>query len=425
MICSCQELLKQPLASTSSGGAGDGSGDGDNKVEVAPWRYGPAQYWYDLLGIDETGDNFDFGFRLKSDNPVKKEPEEKCDENTDGSRPSSPVVLDDEAYLMVTQQHWEDDVIWDGEEAKQRIFQSHKQRAEFAGWVPSTNSRTATQFLQQNRPQQKYGPNFAKMLSRHEGGDGKDMDWYSIFPIENEELVYGRWEDKIIWDPMNMESIPSPPVLTLDPNDENIILEIPKDVDPTEESQEPTSKKEKEIRKSRILLGKAGIIKEEEEENEELNSAVQTKDPFNLSNDEHYNPKVLDNALRPNIGSSLIQHSTPASELRQPFFPTHIGPMKLRNFHRQPLKKYSHGALCERGPHPVHPLMKTIKRKQKQRDAERQAFGGGEIFFMRTPQDLSSMDGDMVLAEYSEEYPPLINQIGMASKIKNYYKRVS
>ena len=36
-------------------------------------------------------------------------------------------------------------------------------------------------------------------------------------------------------------------------------------------------------------------------------SAVQTKDPFNISNDEHYNPKVMDNALRPNIGSSLIQ----------------------------------------------------------------------------------------------------------------------
>ncbi len=24
--------------------------------------------------------------------------------------------------------------------------------------------------------------------------------WYSIFPIENEDLLYGRWEDEIIWD---------------------------------------------------------------------------------------------------------------------------------------------------------------------------------------------------------------------------------
>ena len=40
---------------------------------------------------------------------------------------------------------------------------------------------------------------------------------------------------------------------------------------------------------------------------QQVPSAVQTKDPFNISNDEHYNPKVMDNALRPNIGSSLIQ----------------------------------------------------------------------------------------------------------------------
>lgn len=47
------------------------------------------------------------------------------------------------------------------------------------------------------------------------------------------------------------------------------------------------------------------------------------------------------------------------------------------------------------------------------------------MFFMRTPQDLTGKDGDLILAEYSEEYAPLYMQVGMASKIKNYYKRVS
>jgi len=60
----------------------------------------------------------------------------------------------------------------------------------------------------------------------------------------------------------------------------------------------------------------------------------------------------------------------------------------------------------------------------KLRDQERQAMGGGEIFFMRTPQDLTACDGDLVLAEYSEEYPPVLMQVGMATKVKNYYKRV-
>ncbi|TTQ87860.1 Transcription initiation factor TFIID subunit 1 [Bagarius yarrelli] len=119
----------------------------------------------------------------------------------------------------------------------------------------------------------------------HEG----DTPWYSIFPIDNEELVYGRWEDNIIWDDQNMNCLLCPPVLTLDPNDENLIL-----------------------------------------------------DPWNLSNDEFYYPKQQ--GLRGTFGGNIIQ-------------------------------------------------------------------------------DLTGKDGDLILAEYSEEYPPLIHQVGMATKIKNYYKR--
>lgn len=44
---------------------------------------------------------------------------------------------------------------------------------------------------------------------------------------------------------------------------------------------------------------------------------------------------------------------------------------------------------------------------------------------MREVQDLSGKDGTLLLMEYSEEHPPLLNQPGMASKIRNYYKRVS
>lgn len=36
--------------------------------------------------------------------------------------------------------------------------------------------------------------------------------------------MYGRWEDNIIWDDQEMDRMLVPPVMTLDPNDENIIL---------------------------------------------------------------------------------------------------------------------------------------------------------------------------------------------------------
>ena len=73
----------------------------------------------------------------------------------------------------------------------------------------------------------------------------KVSDWYSIFPIENKELVYGKWEDKIIWDSEAVDKIPSVESFCLDPNDESIILNLPEDEEPVLELQEEaTSKKE-------------------------------------------------------------------------------------------------------------------------------------------------------------------------------------
>lgn len=44
---------------------------------------------------------------------------------------------------------------------------------------------------------------------------------------------------------------------------------------------------------------------------------------------------------------------------------------------------------------------------------------------MRTPEDLSGRDGELIFVEFCEEHPPLISQVGMCTKIKNYYKRTA
>lgn len=31
--------------------------------KVADWRFGPAQLWYDMLEVPETGDGFNYGFK--------------------------------------------------------------------------------------------------------------------------------------------------------------------------------------------------------------------------------------------------------------------------------------------------------------------------------------------------------------------------
>uniref|UniRef100_A0AAR2IZN1 Transcription initiation factor TFIID subunit n=1 Tax=Pygocentrus nattereri TaxID=42514 RepID=A0AAR2IZN1_PYGNA len=380
--------MMAPVESKSMQVVCEGDKVTDLRPKVAEWRYGPAQLWYDMLDVPEDGSGFHYGFKLREETPQQDEKPK-----ADGAQ------LEDEMFLMVTQLQWEEDIIWNGEDVKHKGTKT--QRASLAGWLPSSMTRNANAYNAQQ--------------VCHED----DNPWYSIFPIDNEELVYGRWEDNIIWDDQNMNYLLSPPVLTLNPNDENIILEIPDEKEErTSHSPSKENKKESALKKSRILLGKTGVIKEEPQQNM---SQPEVKDPWNLSNDEFYYPKQQ--GLRGTFGGNIIQHSIPAVELRQPFFPTHMGPMKLRQFHRPTLKKYSFGALSQPGPHSVQPLLKHIKKKAKMREQERQASGGGDMFFMRTAQDLTGKDGDLILAEYSEEYPPLMMQVGMATKIKNYYKR--
>uniref|UniRef100_A0A4W3II82 Transcription initiation factor TFIID subunit n=1 Tax=Callorhinchus milii TaxID=7868 RepID=A0A4W3II82_CALMI len=391
--------MMAPVESKFSQSTGDTDNIMDMRPRIAEWRYGPAQLWYDMLGVAEDGDGFDYGFKLKDEN--EEDSLEIPKKSADEQEVHEMEALVGEHFLMVTQLPWEEDIIWNGEDVKHKTTKS--QRASLAGWLPSSMTRNATAYNAQQ--------------GRHSLSD--DKTWYSIFPIDNEELVYGRWEDNIIWDDQAMDKILEPPILTLDPNDENIILEIPDEKEETtSNSPSKENKKESSARKSRILLGKTGVIKDEPQQNM---SQPEVKDPWNLSNDEFYYPKQQ--GLRGTFGGNIIQHSIPAVELRQPFFPTHMGPMKLRQFHRPPLKKYSFGTLSQPGPHSVYPLLKHIKKKAKMREQERQASGGGEMFFMRTPQDLTGKDGDLILAEYSEEYPPLMMQVGMATKIKNYYKR--
>uniref|UniRef100_A0A3P8XSZ4 Transcription initiation factor TFIID subunit n=1 Tax=Esox lucius TaxID=8010 RepID=A0A3P8XSZ4_ESOLU len=384
--------MMAPVESKFSQTSGDGDKVAESRPKVAEWRYGPAQLWYDMMGVPEDGSGFHYGFKLKEDDGDEGSGDEK-----------DQHALENELFLMVTQLQWEDDIIWNGEDVKHKGTKT--QRASLAGWLPSSMTRNANAY----NAQQGERPTHSTPIP-----------WFSIFPIDNEELVYGRWEDNIIWDDQAMDRILSPPVLTLDPNDENIILEIPdeKESERTSHSPSKENKKESALKKSRILLGKTGVIKDEPQQNM---SQPEVKDPWNLSNDEFYYPKQQ--GLRGTFGGNIIQHSIPAVELRQPFFPTHMGPMKLRSFHRPSLKKYSFGSLSQPGQHPAQPLLKHIKKKAKMREQERQASGGGDMFFMRTAQDLTGKDGDLILAEYSEEYPPLIMQVGMATKIKNYYKR--
>ncbi|KAI8436012.1 hypothetical protein MSG28_004148, partial [Choristoneura fumiferana] len=158
----------------------------------------------------------------------------------------------------------------------QTVLARLNSKSNAAGWVPTSVSRTAQQFSHP-RPQPP-APLQPKPAA--------------IFPVENEELVYGTWEEEVIWDAENMPKIPKPKILTLDPNDENIILGIPDDVDPSKITRErgPQPKVKiphPHVKKSKILLGKAGVINVLQEDAPPPPPKSPDRDPFNISNDEH------------------------------------------------------------------------------------------------------------------------------------------
>ena len=90
------------------------------------------------------------------------------------------------------------------------------------------------------------------------------------------------------------------------------------------------------------------------------------KDPFNLSNDEFYNPRhVTSTQGLSGLDSSVVQHSLPALDLHTPWFPTHLSLHALRNFHRPKLRLRIDGRRGTTGFITVEGLVKHIARKNK------------------------------------------------------------
>lgn len=44
------------------------TGDRSQKPSTAHWRFGPAQVWYDMLNVPESGEGFNYGFKAKVGN---------------------------------------------------------------------------------------------------------------------------------------------------------------------------------------------------------------------------------------------------------------------------------------------------------------------------------------------------------------------
>nr|CAD2167564.1 unnamed protein product [Meloidogyne enterolobii] len=389
----------------------------EDEESAPPWRFGPAQIWYDRLGVPSNPSNFDYGMK-------------KGKMFTPMSEPETPIK-DDKTFLPVNLIHWEDDIIFDGEQEKEKLIKElSSSRLPRCGWIPTSHTRTYKAFMTawKNKSFIEYLENPTKATSQLQSRTFSNLTTdvrHSIFPFENYELCNSNWEDDIIWDSSNMPKIPKPKVLSLDYEDDPKMFEMPEDAVQDEGSDGLGSKSYSKvggggIKKSKLIL--AQVFKrqrqEEEEQIETQIAQIADKDPFNLSNDDYYMPKnTAEKTSRSLATNSGIQHSLPAQQIHPIFFPFLTS--NTRNFHRPKLEVEV--GWCKRGGVPIFSLTRHIRMSSQRREFGEG--GGFDIFLMREVHDLSGKDGTLLLMEYSEQFPPLLSQPGMASKIRNYYKR--
>jgi len=172
-----------------------------------------------------------------------QDPSSITNEEACPASPSSEDFVPDEAHYMVAQEHWEDRVLWDTPHSPGRSYSGVGGVWKVIG---DSSSSATTPFSRQlstsrasmNMATGSIGSNALQVSAT----PTEDEPRQSMFGVDNYELVYGCWEDKIIWDAEAMTEIPSPTLPHIDPNDSNFIIGIPEEPAPVTVSDKDNRK---------------------------------------------------------------------------------------------------------------------------------------------------------------------------------------
>ncbi|KAI5290794.1 hypothetical protein KEM54_000422 [Ascosphaera aggregata] len=132
---------------------------------------------------------------------------------------------------------------------------------------------------------------------------------------------------------------------------------------------------------------------------------------YNISNDEAYDmlKENHQNRVRSTLGNVAIEHSLPAIRLQWPYYKTKLARQEARSFHRPALSFFPNLPVAFRKPG-------FIKRKhQRGKDVK--------VLYDSTKSLSLADNSHVMLVEYSEEYPLMLSNFGMGSRLVNYYRR--
>ncbi|KAI9285023.1 hypothetical protein BC943DRAFT_360547 [Umbelopsis sp. AD052] len=226
----------------------------------------------------------------------------------------------------------------------------------------------------------------------------------------NYDLEDGDWISGIIWD--DEKDNGTPVKLTLNLNDTNMLFDVAE-----VEATKPRISEPKYSRKNKRPAIKQAVVKPapptantQAVDGEPARKITTSR--FNLANDRYYDTNYTGKLVRvrQTFGQLVVQHSLPALKLQPPFYKSKLSKAELRSFHRNQIQFPLHTEIT---------FSRIKARKKRKKDKKKEA-----AETMRTSKDLTLKDNTyFTLLEYSEEYPPIIPNIGMGSLFINYYRK--
>ncbi|CAM9540381.1 unnamed protein product [Chrysoparadoxa australica] len=236
----------------------------------------------------------------------------------------------------------------------------------------------------------------AQAQERHPAGGSRVLE-------QNAQLKNGDWLKGVIWDD-SQEATPVP--LVMDLNDEDMFFNMTQAERPVLLERLPDSSQEGKTVEAREVQ-----VKMAEDKRRRLALAARNTG-FKYNAHTYTKGMAWDGRKRP-VEVPAPVHSIPASDKALVKLPKLE---ETRLFHRPRIKE---GMLTENN--------KWLLKRPPSRGAEGYTShvvmrGGVHLNPMHGEKDLIPFTGHFVLMEYLEEFPPLVNNVGMASRIINWWR---
>ncbi|KAI9756377.1 MAG: Autophagy protein 22 [Chaenotheca gracillima] len=132
---------------------------------------------------------------------------------------------------------------------------------------------------------------------------------------------------------------------------------------------------------------------------------------YNISNDDAYEmlKENHQSKVRSTLSNLTVEHSMPALRLQYPYYKVKLGTREARSYHRPALNFLPNV--------PVRFSKPTTTKRKHLRGKDAQAL------FPSTKHLSLGDNSNVLLLEYSEEYPAMMSNFGMQIRLINYYRR--